>query len=138
MTAIADVLVDRVRTELVTTRLAPMLAPQGWEASGDFYITFQKIDLNPDYTQDGPSGLVRSRFQFDVHALTYQRAEQVATQVRAAFSGIQGTFGAFGRQLYISACFVVDIRDRYDEREQDADGGLYTQEIDIIVWHQEA
>ena len=138
MTAIADVLVDRVRSQLSTTRIYPMIAPQGWETSGDYVITFQQISGIPDYSHDGASGLATVRFQFDVSSLVYQTAQQIGQELKDAFSGLQGTYGAAGRQLYISAGFVADTRGRYDERQQDADGGLYTQEIDIIVWHTEA
>lgn len=111
---------------LVGKRIYPMRLPDAvvYPAVG-----YRKISGPRHDSHSGSSGLAEARFQFDVWAVDYLAAKQVAQQLVRAFDGYRGSLGQTGG---VSARVVNEL-DEYQEL-----GHLYRTIIDVMIMHQEA
>ncbi len=78
-------------TDIIGTspvRLYPLIAEQGASLP---YIVYQQISGVRDYTMDGPSGYVDSRYQIICWAATYGAAKRLFEAVRKFFNGYHAT-----------------------------------------------
>ena len=91
-TAITKALEDEATiTAIIGTdpvRLYPLIAEQGAALP---YMIFQQISGVRDYTMDGPSGYVDSRYQITCWAATYGAAKRLFEAVRIFFNGYHAT-----------------------------------------------
>ena len=75
------------------TRVYPITAPDGVTKP---YLTYQRVSANSENVLSGSTGLVNTRMQIDVYALTYAEAASIAAQVDAlmaawAVQNVSGT-----------------------------------------------
>lgn len=75
-------------------RLYPLIAEQGAALP---YIVYQQISGVRDYTMDGPTGYVDSRYQITCWAATYGAAKRLFEAVRKFFNGFHAT--VLGRKI---------------------------------------
>ena len=71
---------------LVGTQIHYSEAPQNTPSP---YIVMTKISAPRDYTHDGPSGLVKGRFQFSIFAATYTLTKQVAAAIKPVLENLK-------------------------------------------------
>lgn len=91
MAAIVTILLgDATVTGLVGDRIYPVYVPQNTPMPA---ITIQRISAPRVHTFDGPSGMVKSRYQFNSWGTTYGSVEQVVEALRLAIDGFVGTVG---------------------------------------------
>lgn len=109
------------------TRIWWARAPQGQPERP--YCVLRLVSGPPDYHMGGPSGLVRSRIQFDAYGETYEQAKTASRALAAAISGYRGQAGAKTFQ----GAFIDGGRDLPDE--DDAGEHLFAVSFDIILWH---
>ena len=107
-------------TELVGTRVYPLVAPQAVKES---YCTYQKISPGRKYSHGGFSNLSRPRIQVNCYATTYAQAKAIAVQVIAAVEAWPGASN-------IQAAFVENEIDMYDP-----DTELYQVPVDFFVYY---
>lgn len=94
-------------------------------------IVLHRVDGQPDYHLQGPSGLVQSRVQVDCWALSYGDAKRAARAVEAALSAARFTRGA----IRFDAILIIDERDdSFDE----ASTALFRTSLDLQVHHARA
>ncbi|HEG43246.1 MAG TPA: DUF3168 domain-containing protein [Phycisphaerales bacterium] len=93
---------DPTLSALVGTRIDPMIVPQGTAMPA---VTYMQIPSWRDNTLDGPSGLVRSRWQINCWALTTAEARTVSNAVRQAIAGYSGS----GTGVVIQAIMAPDL-----------------------------
>lgn len=87
---VSILLADLNLVALIGNRVYPNYVPQGAAVPA---VTYQRISGPRDHTFDGPSGLVKSRYQLNSWADTYGDMESVADAVRIAMDGFSGTIG---------------------------------------------
>ena len=73
-------------------------------------IVYTQISEGTDHTNDGPSGLVASRFQIDAWADTYDEATLLALQIKEHLDGYRGPMGS----TPVQGVFAEDARSNYD------------------------
>lgn len=108
-------------TELVGTRIYPLVAPQNVQKP---YCTYQKISTGRQYSHSGYSGLQRPRMQVSCYAETYSQAKAVAAQVVAA---VEAWSAANAR---VQAALQENEQDFYDEETK-----LYYVPVDIFCYY---
>jgi len=74
------------------------------------YINLAKISAPRDYTHDGASGLVDSRFQFSIFSTQYTQNKLIAAAIAGALSGFRGVMGGAGG-VTVGRCFYEDETD---------------------------
>lgn len=79
---------DGPLSALVDTRIDPILVPQSDAMPA---VTFKQLPSSRDDTLGGPTGLVRSQWEFTCWGAAYADARAVADALRQAISGYDGT-----------------------------------------------
>lgn len=116
---------------LVSTRVYPMLVPQGATYPA---ISYQKISGNHVRALSGSTaGLANPRIQINCWARTYSAAKSLAEQVRLAMDGYAGSMGSES----VNACFLMDERDQFEPSPGNEADRLYCTQLDFEVWHGE-
>jgi len=108
----------------VGSRIYPILIPQ--EATFPL-VTYTRIST-PRLHEFERSFLPHPRFQFDCWAESYNRAKDVAAQVRAALDLYGGAMGAYT----VRVSLVDDERDVYEPETK-----LWHVIVDAIIWYEE-
>lgn len=112
------------------SRLYPLIAPQGAALP---YMVFQQISGVRDYTMDGPSGYVDSRYQITCWAATYPAAKRLFEVVRKFFNGFNAT--VLNRKLQYVA-FENEV-DRFAKQPGVDVIDAYGKQIDIKITFDE-
>lgn len=73
-----------------TYRIYPLRIAQGATLPA---ITYQRISGPREYMLSGPTGRVRPRFQVDCWAGSYSIVKDLASKVRSALNGLNGSMG---------------------------------------------
>lgn len=72
-------------------------------------ITFRLVSETRNYTHDGASGLVQSRYQLTVHADNHPQAADLSRELRRLFNAYTGPLGRSG--LYACHTQVANVFD---------------------------
>lgn len=116
-------------TDLVSTRIYPLVAPQN--ASLPLVVVNRIGEIHEHHTT-AAAGIARASMQIDCWAATLDAAVAVGDAVRAALDGWSGT----------SASIVVrsvTLNDRDESMEPPQDGeefGDYRSRLDFTCWYQ--
>ena len=80
-------------TALAANRLFPLILPDSLIASTSLppSATYQTISSVTDYTNDGSTGCVKARVQFDCFASDYADAKTLSNTIRLVLEGYAGT-----------------------------------------------
>ncbi|HKQ02637.1 MAG TPA: DUF3168 domain-containing protein [Actinomycetes bacterium] len=105
-------------------RIYPQVLPQDVKLPA---ITYKRISETEVRSQDGPSGLVRPRFQLDCWAKTYAEADAVAAAVRDRMDGLRNDDGG-----NLQGVFADTSRDLYDPALR-----LQGRSRDFLFWNEE-
>lgn len=112
---------------LVDTRVDWGLRPQGSPLPG---VAMFGVTGIPGMTMTGPSGWTRSRVQIDAWGRTYKSARDVADTIAGeggALVGFRGTVRDVRLRTFILGRRTGD--------DTDAQGPIFRQSIDVLVWH---
>lgn len=120
-------------TNTVGTRLFPNSA-EG-QAPQTPYITYQRINSDPEHDMSGASGLASVTFQFDCYGSTSDEADQAAEALRAELQGFQrGTMGS----VSVRSVFKESDNDFFIEPQDGGEGtGLHRTSSDYTFWYVE-
>lgn len=122
----AALLLESDITDLVDSRIYPMLAPQGERGP---LIVVTRVSENEEPVLKGPSGLLQSRVQIDCWGPTPDAASALAEAVRARLHGLSGEFLG----VTISGAFAGTIRE-----DQDRETHSFRVGRDYIIWARAA
>lgn len=114
---------------LVVDQIFPIRLPQKPTYPA---ITYQLVAGNRDHTQDGGSGLVEARYQFNCYAATYAAAKELGEALRKDLDGFKGNVGSGANVATIDGMFLELIQDGYDD-ELD----VFWVTVDFTVMHTE-
>ena len=92
---------------IVSTRIYPQVVPQKAALPA---ITYRRAGSPREYTHDGPTGRVVSRWEITCWAATDTAAESLAAVVRPALDNQVGTWGTAA----VQECFLDDQQDVVD------------------------
>lgn len=109
---------DSAVAALVSTRIYPVLAPQGAALP---MVIFTRISSGREYTLSGATGLENPRVQIDCYSETYSEAKSVSEAVVAAIRGATTFRTAWD-----------DPRESYEEDE------IFRVSIDFSIWNEES
>ncbi|VVT20318.1 conserved hypothetical protein [Sphingomonas aurantiaca] len=112
---------------LVDTRVDWGLRPQGSALPG---VALFGVTGIPGMTMTGASGWTRSRVQIDVWGRTYKAARDVADTIAGEGGALVGFRGTV-REVRLRT-FILGRRTGDDT---DAQGPIFRQSIDVLVWH---
>lgn len=119
-------------TDIVSTRIYPMIVPQGTAYPA---ITYDLTANTPEMTNDGESGLTEANFVLKCWAATYAEAKNLAETLRLNLNGFgKGTMGA----VTVNRASKTDDSDMTPELE----GNLsivkaYGVAFDLQIWYQQ-
>lgn len=119
-------------TALVSTRIYPIMAPQGAAAP---HVIFYKASGNSVHTMSTDPRLGRSSFSFSCYATTPEGAQAVATAIRDAMRDQGGqTWGAVDGAggLYINSVLTENEVELADETT-----GWFCVVLDFEIYHPE-
>ena len=119
-------------TALATNRLYPLILPDSLIASTSLppSATYQTISSVTDYTNDGSTGCIKTRVQFDCFASDYADVKNLANAIRLTLEGYAGTLP---NGIPVQACWVVNVTYSYSQ-----DTRLYRTSTDYrIVYAQQ-
>lgn len=108
----------------LASRIYPRVMPQNPTLP---LLVYNRISAPRVYSQSGDSGLVNSRYQFDVWA---QNPDDVESLSDALITLLSGYTGAMGTEN-VQASFVENDADGYD-----AETGLFRRSVDVIFWKE--
>jgi hypothetical protein len=108
----------------VGSRIYPLVLPQRPTFPA---VTYVRIST-PRLLEFERAFFPHPRFQFDCWAESYDRAKDVAAQVRAALNLYRGAMGAYTVQTSL----VEDERDMYDPETK-----LWHVIIEAVIWYEE-
>lgn len=117
---------DATITTLVGQRVYPGAAPQN---APEPLIVYSMVSGVRDVTQDGLSGFVTSRVQFDCMARSSLVASNLAKAVVASLGGIRGVIGGVGG-VQLEGTFPDDEVDGYNDELE-----LHATSVDITFQH---
>ncbi|MCK6475324.1 MAG: DUF3168 domain-containing protein [Phycisphaerales bacterium] len=115
-------------TSLVGQRVFPSAAPQKVPEPLIVYTTVSGVR---DVTQDGLSGFMTTRIQFDCLASSALVASNLAKAVVASLGGIRGVIGGAGG-VQLEGTFPDDEVDGYNDELE-----LHATSVDITFQHIE-
>lgn len=118
----AALLLESDITDLVESRIYPVLAPQGERRP---LIVLTRVSEGEDFVLKGPSGLLQTRVQIDCWAATPDEASALAEAVRARLHGLSGVWLG----ITISGAFAGSIRE-----DQDRETHAFRVGRDYMVW----
>jgi len=122
---VAHLMADSDVTDLISTRLYPMVVPQDVSLPA---VAYQRISGPREPVHEGASGLARARMQFTVLGSTYEGGKDVAEALRGSMDGFSGTMGT----VAVNAAFL--------ENDVDAWGTVFDKAVvrqDYMFWYQE-
>jgi len=122
---VAHLMADSDVTDLIGTRLFPLVVPQDASLPASAY---QIIDDQQEHTHSGPSGLKFARLQFTHHASTYSEVYDVKAAVEASIDGKRRGLGSVNVQSVESQ----SARDGWSETHE---APVVRQ--DFLIWYQE-
>jgi len=130
MSIIEEALVAKLKattavTDLVAARIFPVIMPLDPTFPG---MTYAKVFPGRQYSQSGPSGLARGRFQFTCWGATYASAKNVANAVISTLDGLSDT---------LSGVRVDSITNASEIDGYDREAKSYYVAVDFYVWHNE-
>jgi hypothetical protein len=123
---VTHLMADSGVTDLISTRLFPLVVPQDVTLPA---VAYQRISGIPQNAHDGSSGLTVARIQFTCHGSSYTSAKAVAAALRAALNGKKGGMGS----TEVNVSLLQDESDGWAERH-----GAPTVRQDYMIWYQEA
>ena len=130
-TAIFSILTaDQEVVAIVGNNVFPNIIPQDTVLPA---ITYQQISGPRDYTSDGESGLVESRYQLNCIAETYQGAKELFEAVRLAVTAYEGTVNG----IEIQRIHIEDEGDFPQVSPEAAQKVRYGKHCDLLIWYQE-
>lgn len=108
-------------------RLYPLVLPDSLVQSDATQpaATYQTISSVPVYSNDGPTGCVTARIQFDCFAAAYSGAKSVSDAIRQTLDGYTGTLPDGTPVLN---CWIDNVTDSYSQ-----DTRLYRTSTDYRV-----
>lgn len=122
---------DSSVSALVSTRVYPVLLPQGCDVPA---IRYTNISRPPVNHKKGASGLTQSRIQVDCYDKTYEGAKTLGKAVRLAMIKEGGTWGG----CPVSVCRNVDHTDETEEIDVQGNIKIYfNASMDFLIWHGE-
>lgn len=136
----ADAVQDALRTILladapvlavVSTKIWPMIAPQG---SAMPYIVYSRIGTDHIEVLAGSAGLARATFQIDCWSDSFDTVRDLANKVRIALQGVQGTHAS----VVIDGINMTSEVDDYEEPENKNEPGTYGVKMDFGIWFVES
>ena len=113
-------------SSLVSTRIYPVLAPQGAILP---YVIYERISGTRIRALASDTDLASPRYQFTSFSDDYDEAYSVSEQVRAALQRYTGTVGSPG--VDIVDCTIETETDLYDTLTQ-----LHQHFFDFMIWHR--
>jgi len=121
-------------TNLVSTRIYPVLAPQNTTSP---YITYQMISDSPNYCTSGDAKLNEARIQinaFDEIASgatgnSYKTVKQIQEALRDVLSGFRGTWGS----TFINRCVVGGFSDLPQSPDSGREIGVSAVTCDLTI-----
>jgi len=128
---------DATVAALISTRLYPLLLPQGDTAGGAGKfpaVIYQEISSNRDHSMDGPVGLVESLYQFTCWAKTRKEAREVADAIRLTLDNHKGATG----DVTIQRIFIEGISDAIDLTPGNEAERLAGIILEATIWHEES
>lgn len=123
---------DVTLSGLVGTRIDPILVPQSDDMPA---VTYKQLPSRRDDTLGGPTGLVRSQWQFTCWSDLYAEAREVADALRQAISGYSGS----GTGVVIQV--IMAPSDEHDVPADPAGKNVarrYGKALDFEIWFCEA
>lgn len=122
---------DGTLTALVSTRVTPVLVPQG---SAMPAVTYAQVSGIRIHATSGPAGLVNSRWQFNCWGVSHASVRAVSDAVRQAIDGYSGTIGGVTIQAIQTEMEVnIDANPAGINRAR-----RYGKALDFNVWFEEA
>jgi len=130
MTTIEEALKTLVTANPAFVQLAqlgwyPNLVPQDAQLPA---VAYQVITTQPAHAHDGPTGLIRTTFQFTIDARSYAEVKRTARAVRQVLDGYRGTVDG----VVIGAILWQNENDGYSEQS-----AVTTVRQDFMVEYQE-
>ncbi|TGN89418.1 DUF3168 domain-containing protein [Bradyrhizobium yuanmingense] len=110
-------------------RVYPQRMPQG-EAGAS--VVYTRVSGEGDYTMQGPSGFVRTRFQIDAWASTADAATVLANLIKDRLDGYRGVMGEDADAITVHGVFIAAEREDFDEAAK-----LHRSGRDYIIHHIE-
>lgn len=114
---------------LVGSRIYPLFARQ---TAVKPFVIYQRISSERLHSHSGTSGLARPRCQVRCVAGSYSELRSLATAVRVALDGYQGSVGT----MRIDA---ITLENEIDSEDVAADqqANAYSCLLDFFIWHGE-
>jgi hypothetical protein len=122
---------DSAIAAIVSTRVYPGRIPQN---SAMPCLTYQMISGPRDYTHDGATKRVDSRWQITVHAATYLAAAALSKLVRLRLSGVTGTWDG----TMVTGCLLLDEGDIYDVDAESEAISRSGKRLDFRIYYTDA
>lgn len=78
-------------------------------------ITYERVSTDPDFTHEGPSGLVMTRFQCNCFASTCDELLKMAEELEQAFAGHRGYMGGDPSGVMVFSVQQIDREDGWND-----------------------
>lgn len=114
-----------VSASVGAARIYPLKMPQGERGAS---IVMSRISAVGDHHNEGPSLIVRVRYQIDCYGPVFGDVADLALAVKARLDGARATMSG----LVVKGVFFESARDGYE-----AETEFYRVSQDFIVWHDE-
>lgn len=121
-------------TSLVSTRIYPVLAPQGGSLP---YVVMTQVSSEHIRHTTGRAQVARTRMQFDAYAGTSPAVQSVADALRVALDMYTGTMGATA-QVVVQRVFLESMRDLFIAPADASEQGPFRMSLDFMIWHAES
>ena len=116
-------------TDIVSTRIHPLIAPQG---SAYPYLIYLKVSGSPDHHMTAASALRMDTYQFDCYG-TYAQVKSVEGALRGGLDGYRGAMGTETVQL----CHLQSVRDSHEPDKIGSAQGNYRVSLDFLIGYDE-
>ena len=117
-------------SSVISDRLYPLVLPEDLVSANDALpasATYQLVSAIPDYTNDGATGLQRSRIRYTGIGSVYSDAASVAAAIRVVLENYAGTL-ADG--TVVSNVLVANQSSTYSD-----DARLYFVAYDFLIFY---
>lgn len=113
-------------------RIHSVRLPQGQRTAS---IVYNRISESGDYHMQGPSGLIRTRFQIDCWAPRQDEVVNLADRVKDRLDALRGTRISWGsdsptEQITVQGSFLDTGREDYDSTAD-----MYRMSRDYLIWY---
>lgn len=95
------------------------------------YSTWVKVTEPTHRHMAAPAGLGEAHYQVDLWGNTPEEVEALALALRADLDHTTGTYGT----LHVRRVFVVDERDRTEEKDDGSGDVFWNVQLDLVVWY---